>query len=149
MEALIRDSRASWLILRLSNLVGRNQNPLQLVPALAAQILAGSVSIWRGARRDILDVRHAVELAARVIGSGSRNVLVNIASGVSTDVEQFVDHLCICLNRHPERHYVERPDSRCVSIERLRTIAGDLSEFGFDQNYWRRLLTRYYGDPLL
>ncbi len=144
MEAAIRASRASWLILRLAHPVGREQNPLQLVPALAAQILSGSVDIWRGARRDIIDVGHAVELLRRVLRSGVRNVIVNIASGVCTGVEQMVDHLCLCLNRDPVRRYIERPDSYCVSIDRLRTIVGDLADFDFDENYWRRVLTRYY-----
>jgi nucleoside-diphosphate-sugar epimerase len=144
MERLIDNSGVPYLILRVSNLVGDGQNPRQLVPALAAQIVDGIVHVSRGARRDLLHVRDAVALSDRLIDACTTRPIVNLASGFSIPIEQIVDHLCFRLRHDVRRIYDSAHQGYEVSVAELSSIVGGLDEFGFDPTYYQRVIDQHY-----
>jgi NDP-hexose 4-ketoreductase len=144
MERMVQEESDRHLILRLSNPVGAGQRPWQLVPSLAMQVAAGCVHVWDGAMRDIIDVHDFTTLTGLLLAAGVTNQIVNVASGASVSVESLVDHLCVRLGRAARRIYVAGDDVQRVCIDKLRRLVGDLTSFGFDGDYFRRVIDRYY-----
>jgi nucleoside-diphosphate-sugar epimerase len=148
MEAVVRAAGVDHLILRLSYPVGAHQPPHQIVPALTAQLRTGAVTVWRGARRDLFDVRHLVPILDALLAAGVTGEVVNVASGYGTPVEAIIDHLADRLGVRPTRTIRELPAEDDLAIDRLRALAGDVIDgFGFGPDYYRRVLDRYIPAP--
>ncbi|MFJ3973828.1 NAD-dependent epimerase/dehydratase family protein [Streptomyces sp. NPDC090021] len=144
VEGLVANSGARWVVLRLSHLIGHGQHAEQLLPALTRQIESGSVTVYRGAYRDVLDVEHFVALTDRILAAGVRDEIVNVASGVSEPVELIVDGIERRLGVTARRTFVDAPaNSAPVSVAKLRGIVPGLDGFGFGPAYLPRLLDRY------
>ncbi|WP_424890437.1 NAD-dependent epimerase/dehydratase family protein [Streptomyces sp. XH2] len=124
MEGIVREAGCDWLILRLSHVVGPGQAPHQLVPALTRQILGGRVHVYRGACRDILDVRDFLDATDSLLAAGASREVVNVASGVPVPVEDMVTHIGALLGREPEREYVRRDHGHRVSVRKLDRMLG-------------------------
>src|SRR3954471_8433426 len=60
MESVIRLAGVRYLILRLANPVGPNQQQHQLLPALYDQVRRGFVEVWSGAHRDLIAIDDVV-----------------------------------------------------------------------------------------
>jgi nucleoside-diphosphate-sugar epimerase len=91
LEACVRASGVDHLILRLSHVVGRHRQRHQLLPSLVDQVLGGTVTVYRGARRDLLDAGDFCYVLDRLLGDGHRDLVLNVASGVPQPIEQVVD----------------------------------------------------------
>ncbi|QTE03023.1 NAD-dependent epimerase/dehydratase family protein [Streptomyces cyanogenus] len=144
MERVVSDSGAPWLTLRLSHLVGPGQNPAQLIPSLAAQIRSGTVVVHRGARRDLLDVRHFVTVLDRLLALGVRGQIVNVASGFSFSAEEIVTALELGLGQRAHRILRDVPaESLRISNRRMRAFVPETEHFGFGAGYLDRLVARY------
>ncbi|GAA4832400.1 NAD-dependent epimerase/dehydratase family protein [Saccharopolyspora rosea] len=144
MEAVVTRSRAPWLVLRLSHLVGTRHNPAQLVPALVRQVRSGSVVVYRGAYRDLLDVRHMLHVLDRLLALRVAGQVVNVASGRSEPVERIVDGIERRLGVTARRTVVDAGEGWWgVSIDRLRALVPEVGAFGFDADYLPALLDRY------
>lgn len=148
MEKAIRASGVDHLILRVTEVVGPHQRRHQLVPALAGQVGAGVVTVYRGARRDLVDVADLVTITAELLSSGLRRATVNVASGHPVSAEGIVDHLITLSGRTVTKTYVETPgDDHDVSTELMARHAPSVSRIGFSPAYYRRVIDRYYRGP--
>jgi NDP-hexose 4-ketoreductase len=157
MEAVIRQSRADYLILRLSEVVGPHQRSYQLLPALAAQVATGEVTVYRGARRDLIDVADVVTVTAELLGAGHGGPAamaggpvmaggtVNIASGHSAAAEEIIDHLILRAGRTVAKTYVDASADRClVCTDVMIRRAPVASRLGFSPTYYQAVIDRYY-----
>ncbi|MFJ8004014.1 NAD-dependent epimerase/dehydratase family protein [Streptomyces fagopyri] len=142
MENLVKQSDCSWLILRLTHLVGPGQRPHQLVPALVAQALDGRVRVVRRASRDLLDVNDFVAMTDTVLSAGVQRETINLASGRSTDVDVIVDHVAALTATHPVRQYIEETSRHSVSIEKLRSLSPRSRMWTFPEDYYKTVLDR-------
>lgn len=143
IEAMLRESDADYLILRLSNAVGPGQRRHQFVPALVEQIQSGAVTVWRGAHRDLIDIQDVVRLTIALVEAGCRREIFNLASGRSTPVEQVVDEIEAQLETRAARHVIDRPDRYSVSIDKLRRTLGNDAVAHLNDGYFRRVIDRY------
>ncbi|MGD3112977.1 NAD-dependent epimerase/dehydratase family protein [Streptomyces sp. YGL11-2] len=141
MERLVARSGCRWLVLRLSHLVGADQPPHQLVPELTRRVLAGRVRIFRGARRDVLDVVDFVQIVDALLTAGVRGEIVNVASGRSVDVATIVRHIAGVLGAEPSYEYIQRSSDHQVSTEKLRRLVPSFAEAPDD--YFAAVLNRY------
>lgn len=143
METAIRMSQARYLILRLSNPVGPNQAPHQLIPSLHRQVCNGFVEIWSGAHRDLIDIDDAVSLTHALLVGGQTNETFNVASGYSVPVEEIVDYLEQRVGRFVLRNYIDRGDSYHVCIDKLkaRLSANHFGHFG--PLYYQQVLDKH------
>jgi nucleoside-diphosphate-sugar epimerase len=121
-EQAIRASGVDHLIARIPNAVGRGQRSAQLVPALVEQVRAGRVAVNPGASRDLIDAADVARLVHGLLGAGARSETVNVASGISTGVDELVAHIERLLDTTAE-HVVgdAAPDPQRFSIERLQS----------------------------
>jgi NDP-hexose 4-ketoreductase len=144
-EALVLAAPGPSLILRLPNVVGPGGHPHQLVPALVRRVMAGRVTVLRGAARDLLDVDDLVTLTTRLIEAGAVSRLagagrvINVASGICTPAADLVDEISRLLDREPEIDLVEGGEEQRFSLDRLQGLIGDL---GFPPEYVRTVLGR-------
>jgi nucleoside-diphosphate-sugar epimerase len=144
LEAVLAASGVDYLILRLGHVVGPHQPPHQLLPALARQVQAGDVRIYRNASRDLIDIRDVVTIVDALLAGAPERLVVNVASGVPVPVERIVDRVETLLGT-PARHtYVDAPAAaQPVSTRRLRRLVPAVTGMGFGPGYYEGLLDRY------
>jgi len=120
LESAIAGSGATWLTLRLSHIVGRGQRAHQLLPALCEQVRGGSVTLYRGAHRDLVDVAHVVESIDGLLSLGVHGEVINVASGCPYPIEVIVDGIEQRMAASPRHEVVAaEPVLTRVSIEKL------------------------------
>jgi NDP-hexose 4-ketoreductase len=143
MEAVVRASGLDHLILRLAYPVGPDQPMHQVVPTLAAQVRAGEVTVWHGARRDLIDVAHVAYLVDALLAGNVSNVSVNIASGTAVPVGEIVTHLAERLGVQPATRVVSVPEEGDICVDLLHALVPEAAGLGFGPGYYRDVLDRY------
>jgi NDP-hexose 4-ketoreductase len=147
LEQVCALSGASWLVLRLGYVVGTDAPPEQLLPALTRQVLSGSVTVFRGAKRDLVDVRHLLLALDRLLTDGRSAEVVNVATGFPVPIEQLLDALSQRLGIKPERRYTDHDfEPTVISTAKLRRLVPELAEVAFGPGYLDDLLDRYLDD---
>ncbi|MFF4615612.1 NAD-dependent epimerase/dehydratase family protein [Nonomuraea jabiensis] len=145
MENAIRTSGVDHLILRVTEVVGPHQRRHQLLPALVSQVDDGVVTVYRGARRDLIDVADLVTIAAELLRGGLHHATVNIASGHPVTAEEIVSHLVTMSGRAVTKVYVDIPaNDYNVSTKRMTQHAPSTARMGFSPTYYRNVIDRYY-----
>jgi nucleoside-diphosphate-sugar epimerase len=143
MEMVITASGAEYLILRLATPVGPQQRAHQFLPAMINQVCAGKVSLFLGARRDLIDIDHVVLILDELLRTGVRREVVNVGSGIAVPIEEIVSHLESRLGRQARWITAEVPAERAVSIGKLRRLVPAIDSLGFDAGYYRTVIDRY------
>ncbi|GAA1952147.1 NAD-dependent epimerase/dehydratase family protein [Amycolatopsis minnesotensis] len=143
LEHVCAVSEASWLVLRLSHIVGSGQQPHQLLPSLTRQLLSGLVKVYTGVSRDLLDVNDMLAILDALLTGGVRNEVINLASGRSEAVEYIVDELEARLGVEAERQTIRTPAKfATINVDKLRDLVPGFDEFGFGRTYLHSLLDR-------
>lgn len=123
LETVVRASGVEHLILRLSHVIGAGQREHQLLPAMVAQILGGTVTVLSGAHRDLLDVRDLVTVLDALLTAGVHGTVVNVASGVPQPIESIVDGIERRMGTTAARTHRPGPVARTpVDIGRLHAL---------------------------
>jgi nucleoside-diphosphate-sugar epimerase len=144
MEMVIRMSSVDHLILRLSEVVGPGQSSHQLLPSLVEQVKAGVVTVYRGARRDLIDVDDVALVAVSLLKAGLNEETVNVASRHSVAAEEIVDHLARLSGRQVTRKYLDVPaDHYRISTAKAARSA-PVPERLFCPTYYRQVIDKYY-----
>lgn len=148
METVIRFSGVDYLILRLASPVGRHQKPYQLLPALYNQVQSGTVSIHRGAKRYLIDIGDVIDITCLLLSRNVRCQVLNVASSYSVSIEDIVDHLLTKISAPVCKKYIDNPiansETYWVSLAKLDRYVGGLEPFKFDQDYYKRVIDKYY-----
>jgi nucleoside-diphosphate-sugar epimerase len=140
-EQAIIASGVDHLIARVPNAVGYPQRSGQLVPALVEQVRHGRVTILPGASRDLIDARDVAGLVDGLLNAGARNLVVNVASGISTPVGDLVSCIERLTGASPEHDIREGPaDPQRFSIARLQAF---VPSWAPSPNYPFSILERY------
>ena len=144
LEAVLRASEVDWLTLRLAHIVGAAQPPHLIWPALNAQVRSGSVTLYRDARRDLLDVRDLITALDGLLAAGVRREVVNVATGTQYRVESVVDGIEDRLGIRAERTTVDMPGSgSTIATAKLRSLVPEWAGIDFGQSYLDKLLDEY------
>lgn len=142
LEAVLAASPIDYLVLRLTHVVGPAQHAQMLVPSLVRQIQSGVVRLYRGARRDLIDVADVVTVVDRLLTAGVSRTVVNVASGTAVPIERLVDHVEAELGVRADREYVSDVASQPVSIARLHRLVPEVAWIGCE-DYYRQVLSKY------
>ena len=142
LERTITGSGARSLILRLSHVTGPGQPDHHLLPAFVRQIRGGTVRLYRGAHRDLVDVADVISAIDGLIGQDVQEV-VNVASGVPQPVEALVGGIERRMAASPRHDVVDvTPVSTTVSVDKLCAFLPALRSVR-DPDYLDRILDRY------
>ncbi|GAA3537550.1 hypothetical protein GCM10022222_21460 [Amycolatopsis ultiminotia] len=142
LEAVLAASPVDYLVLRLTHVVGPAQHAQMLVPSLVRQVRSGAVRLYRGARRDLIDVADLVTVVDRLLTAGVRRTVVNVASGRAVPIEALVDHVEAELGVRADREYVSDVAHQPVSVARLHRLVPEIARIG-REDYYRRVLSKY------
>lgn len=140
-EERIRARAASHLIIRLPNVVGPGGNPLQLVPSLARQVLAGSVVVQQDAERDIIGVERVVDAVLALLEAGVANETVIVATGISTPVRDLATWLEADLGVRASILPRAGGDAQRFRIDRLKALAPAVADV--DPAYPRQVIADF------
>lgn len=144
LEACVKASGAEFLILRLSHVVGLGQQPHQLLPSIVTQVHGGTVTIHRGAHRDLLDAADLTYAIDRLLVGGISNTVLNIASGVPQPIELVVRGVEQRLGVSARRIYVPGQSGQASpSIQRLVELVPEFRRERIGPDYLDRLLDTY------
>lgn len=143
MEAVLAASSIDYLALRVSHVVGPTQPAHQLLPSLVRQIRSGTVTLYRGARRDLIDATDVVHVVDRLLKLGVSRAVVNVATGRSVPIEEIVDHVEARLGIEATRQYVTTVTSQSVSTAELHRLVPEIALTTVDYFYYRRVLDKY------
>ncbi|MEV7770832.1 NAD-dependent epimerase/dehydratase family protein [Kitasatospora sp. NPDC086791] len=143
LEAVLAASRADHLVLRLTHLVGPGQRAHQLLPALTDRIRGGSLQVYRGAYRDLLDIEDAVAVFDELFASAESRQVVNVASGTAVPVERIVEHIERSLGTVARKTYRQVAGEYTVSVDRLAKLVPAVSERVGRADYYRTVIDRY------
>lgn len=142
-EAMIRGAGVRHCIVRLANLVGDDQNPHQLIPALVKQAVNGKATLYKNATRDLLDVEGFARILARVLETlvHDQNEIVTIASGQAIPVIDLFAEIQRLLNTDAAIDLLDKGDIQRFSIEKLRRLLDD--DVVFEPHYFRRVIAKH------
>ena len=138
-EKLIIESGVDYLILRLPNIVGSNQNKKQLIPYLVDRAVSGHVSLLCNATRDLLDVYDFAILTASIINKVKGSDILNVATGNSVHVIKIFNEIQNLLGSNARVKLINGGEKHYFSIEKLRSIL----DVSFAENYWQLTLNKY------
>ena len=143
LEGVLAAAGIDYLVLRLGHVVGPQQPPHQLLPAMVRQVRSGLVRLHRGAQRDLIDVADVVAIADRLLATGANRTVVNVASGVPVPIDEIIDHIEARLGLRAVREYVKDAHNQPISTAKLVRLVPDVAAMGFEPGYHRRVLDRY------
>jgi len=135
---------ASYLVVRLPQVVGRSDNPATLVNFLVQRILSGTeFELWVDARRNLIDVEDVVKIVGHILEAGSiRNDTVEIASPFNLRAEDLVYMIERILGKRAVARKVHAGHAPTIDIARLSPLFAD-SGVHFPPEYVERLLRKY------
>jgi len=143
LERAVAETGAHWLVLRLSHAVGRWQRPHQLLPSFVGQIREGSVTLYRDAHRDLVDVADVVRAIDGLLTEDVHGEVVNVASGVPRPVEELVLGIEQRMAARPRHEVVDAaPTMTRVSIGKLCGLLPGMKSVT-EPGYLDRMLDRY------
>ncbi len=140
-ENYIKNSGVNYLILRVSNVIGRNQNQNQLVPYLVSKILGGNVKIYREASRDLVDVEDLVEWTLQLMHTADNKLTINMVSGIAVPVNRMVEELMTIMNKDANIVMINGGDKHLFSNNKL---VAHIKKKPLT-TYWKDVLRKYYG----
>lgn len=142
-ETLIRNANIPYLILRLGNLVGENQNRAQLVPSLIKQIRTGNATVHLRATRDLMDVDDMAAILAGLLRTQSDvQEVINVASGFPVPVGVIAYSLRALMGKSAA--VIEMtPDVGDQQWFDITHLKDRLPETAFDSAYFIHVLEKY------
>ncbi len=148
LEQVLAGSDIDYLTLRLGHVVGPDQPPHQLLPALAAQVRSGAVRLVPGARRDLIDVADVITIIDWLLAAGTSRTTVNVASGTAVPIEHIVEHIQRRLGLEAVWHYQEPAVTQAICTRKLRSLVPGVERMGFGPDYYRGVIDKYLAAEL-
>ncbi|HVP88507.1 MAG TPA: NAD-dependent epimerase/dehydratase family protein [Casimicrobiaceae bacterium] len=135
---------ASYLIVRLPQVVGRSDNPATLVNFLVQRILSGSeFELWVDARRNLIDVEDVVKIVGHILEAGSiRSDTVAIASPFSLRAEDLVHVIEQILGKRAVARKIHAGYAPPIDIAGVLPLFA-ASGVRFPPDYVERVLRKY------
>ena len=90
MEQIIINKASNYLILRVSNAVGKGGNPNLLMNYIYSSILnKKKITIHKNAKRNLIDVEDVVKISHNIISNNIKNKIINIDTVVENTNTRF------------------------------------------------------------
>lgn len=144
MEKLV-SAHPHHLILRLPQVAGKTPNPHTLLNYLYARISRSeSFSLWRNAKRNIIDVDDVATIARHLLADASfRNITLNIANSASYPMIDIVQAMERIVGKQAIYEIVERGSEYPIDIGNILPILSKTA-IKFDNSYLDRTIGKYY-----
>lgn len=146
MEEVIRSSGKPYFIFRLSNPVGKTDNPHTLINFFVNCIGSGrKFDLWKGSLRNILDIEDVVALCSYFISENTyENRVINVANPINYSVEDIVYALEKVLHKKANYNVANRRSIPKIDTTEVTEAAHKL-RLRFGENYLNFVLAKYFG----
>lgn len=141
IEEIIKQNAQDYLILRVSNAVGKGGNPNLLMNYLSRQIINNhDLIIHQNATRNLIDVEDVKEITLQYIQSGEWNKIVNVAYSENFYIPEIIQALEKNLNKLALKKIEDRGEHYSIDINELnyQFSIKDKAE------YLNNLIKKYY-----
>lgn len=146
MESLIKGSAKNYLIVRLPQIMGLNDEKNGLVNYLVENIMSGkSFELWEKAWRNFIDMDDVYRIVHYILAHKSySNTAINIASPRKTSLVDAVKKLEDFLGRKANYQLVNKGTEYDINISEIVNIIQVLKiDFGAD--YFTKAVGKYWG----
>jgi nucleoside-diphosphate-sugar epimerase len=145
MERLV-GAHPRHLIVRLPQVAGVTPNPHTLLNYLYAKIARSEAfSLWRNAKRNIIDVADVASIVRHLIeDKTARNITLNIANPVSYPMTDIVSAMERVVGKPAIYDVVERGSEYPIDITTMLAIL-DRTPVKFGEDYLEQVIGKYYG----
>lgn len=145
MENLVKESRNSYYIFRLPQVVGKSKNQNTIVNFLILNIKNNiCFNVWRHAERNLIDIDDVVAIAGYIIKHGLYlNSTVNIASSVQYSIFDVIKAIEKFFDKKAVYTITDKGKSKKIDIDLILPIISKL-DISFNDNYFNGLLCKYY-----
>ena len=146
IEGLLKEMFNKFLIIRLPEVVGKNDNKTSLINFLHHSIKNKiKFDIWKKAKRNIIDIEDVVSIVMILLKKTTlNNTKVNIANPINCEVSEIVKNLEMLSATKADYNLIDKgDDSWHIDISEISKIIKS-NKINFDQNYLYKVLKKYY-----
>ena len=105
-----------------------------------------TITVWKGATRNLIDVEDVVKISNYIIESDyTNNTIINIASKYNVGILQIVRELEKITNKKADIVIEERKSSYSIDISKTYPVISKLG-ISFPQNYYKNVIQKYYSN---
>ena len=145
IENLIKENFDKFLILRLPEVVGKNDNNITLMNFLYQQVInKKKFEIWKKAKRNLIDIDDAVLLTMDCLKKNIQNKTVNIANPIfcyATEIVKIFEKLS---KIKANFNLVDKGNDKwIIDISEISEIIKN-QRIKFDDNYLHKAIRKYY-----
>jgi nucleoside-diphosphate-sugar epimerase len=145
MEQLVA-AHPRHLIFRLPQVAGKTPNPHTLLNFLYARIARSEAfSLWKNAKRNIIDVDDVTSVACQLIADKTvRNLTLNIANPVCYPMADIVSAMERVVGKRAIYDVVEHGSAYAIDISTILSTL-DNAAVKFGDEYLEQVIGKYYG----
>ena len=146
IEDLVQKNIKNFLIMRLPEVVGKNENKVTLINFLNNKIKNGEkFEIWSKAKRNIIDIDDAILLVINLLENKNlNNTIINVANSKSYFVTEIVKNFEKLNNVKANYNLVDRgQDNWHLDTNKVLEMSKKI-KINFNENYLYELLKKYY-----
>ncbi|MGV0923059.1 NAD-dependent epimerase/dehydratase family protein [Empedobacter tilapiae] len=141
IEEIIKQKAPNFLILRVSNAVGKGGNPNLLMNYLSRQIKTGQdLVVHQHATRNLIDVEDVKNITLKYVDSKNWNKIVNVAYSENFYIPEIILTFEILLNKKSKKSIENKGEHYSIDIHEL--------EYQFSiqdkKEYLNNLIKKYY-----
>ena len=145
IETIVKEEHDDYHIFRISNLVGRTDNPHTVLNFFIQHIISGHFFfLWKNASRNIIDIDDAVAVCDWIIQQQFfKNEVVNVANPVNYKVTEIIQAIETFLEKKGNYELVDKGINPDIDIQTVKKFFAPLN-IQFDKDYFSRILKKYY-----
>lgn len=145
IESIIKTYAKSYIVLRLSQVVGQGGNKTNLLNFLFDKIRNGErIDLWNKASRNIIDIEHVSRIAKHIIKDPSFiNKTINIASSKNVFVYDLIKEIEHETKKKAILTLIDKGTDVYIDIKPILPILKQLN-LNFENDYIKNLIRKYY-----
>lgn len=145
IENLIKSHFKKYLIIRLTQIVGKNSNPHTITNFLYTKIKTKNFFyLWKGATRNLIDIDDLIKILRNIVSKKfKKSKTINIYNTYSIKVEKIVKILSRILKVKPKFKLIKQRDNKNY-IYKINSKTYQFSNIFKDKNYNKKVLNKYY-----
>ena len=148
IENLIKKSLNNFLILRLSQIVGKSNNPHTLTNFIYRKILSEQrFKVWSNVKRNLIDIDDLIKIVKQIISAKLKpGNVINILNPNSIYVEEIVNIMGDIVKKNPKYILLEyKPKKKGnLKIQSSSKFNLNIKKYFKDKNYFKNILKKYY-----
>ncbi len=144
MEEIIKHNCQNYLILRVSNAVGKGGNPNLLLNYLVRSVKSGEkINVHTKATRNIINAEDIKNLSLELISSKKYNRIINLAYPYNFGIIEILEIMEHFYDTSLDLNLIKSGESYNISITEIERYFHD-NQLMVKENYLNNLLKTYY-----